>query len=120
VNVPMLLIQGELVFASNVPSAANSACTSGGDAFLNYLNFTNGTAIGVTTVSGSIPNSTGYRVSDFVAGGLITGVTPIFLTSTGKTTLITRTSDTTVKKFDPPTPPPVINKGRISWREITD
>ena len=121
VNVPMLLIRGELVFASNVPSAVNSACTSGGDGFLNYLNFTNGTAIGSTNVTGSIPDSNGLRVSNYIAGGLITGVTAIRLTSSdgsSKFKLITRSSDTSVQAVEPPPPPPQIVKGRISWREI--
>ena len=120
VNVPMNLIRGELIVASNVPSAANAACTAGGDGFLNYLNFTNGTAIGATTTSGGLPNSTGLRVSDYVAGGLITGVTPIYLPSIGKYKLVTRTSDGKVTNPEPPAPPPQISKGRISWREITE
>jgi type IV pilus assembly protein PilY1 len=118
VNVPLSLVQGTLIFASNVPSGTNAACEANGHGWLNYVNFSTGFAVGSTASSTTGQAVGGVRVSDFVDGGLITGFTPIYLPSTGKYRIVGITSGK--GSFNPPPPiqPPPTSPGRISWREI--
>ncbi len=106
VNVDMRLQLGTLVVASNVPQT--TACTIGGYSWLNYLNFATGTAVA---------NSPGLAVSQKLSSSLAVGLNIIRLPS-GKTVVISTTSDakqTTIPApFDTPNP----TGKRVSWREM--
>ena len=107
VNVDMKLQLGTLVVASNIP--ANDACSIGGTSWLNYFNYSTGE---------HVANSAGGKVAQFLSNSLAVGLNIVRLPS-GKTVVITTTSDakqTTVgAPFDIPPP----SGKRISWREIT-
>jgi len=106
VNVDIKLQLGTLVVASNVPS--EEGCTIGGYSWLNYLNYSTGTAV---ANAGGVA---GERLSSSLAVGL-----NIVRLPDGKTVVITTTSDAQQKTVDAPfdTPPPAGK--RISWREIS-
>jgi len=107
VNVEMELVLGTLVVGSNIPGG--DACEFGGRAWINFLNFSDGSAV-VTSPNGSI--------STFVSGGLIVGTKTIQLPGTGKFETEIRTSDTKTKTQAPPIAAAVPRGNRISWREI--
>ena len=106
VNVDVKLQLGTLVVASNVPQS--SACTIGGYSWINYFNFSTGTAVA---------NSTGGAVSQKLSDSLAVGLNIVRLPD-GRTVVITTTSDarqtTIAAPFDTPAP----TGKRISWREI--
>jgi Tfp pilus tip-associated adhesin PilY1 len=103
VNVNMELVLGTLIVGSNVPGG--DACSAGGHAWINFLNFSTGLAV---------PGST--SVSTFIDGGLIVGVKTIQLNDEFKTEV--SKSNTEIKPVDPPVPPAIPRGNRISWREI--
>ena len=107
VNVDMKLQLGTLVVASNVPQ--NTACNIGGYSWLNYLNFSTGTA-----VSSSPGNAVSQKLSDSLAVGL-----NIVRLPDGKTVVITTTSDAKQTTVGAPFDVPAPTGRRISWREIT-
>ena len=106
VNVDMRLQLGTLVVASNVPQT--TACTIGGYSWLNYLNFATGAAVA---------SSPGLVVSQKLSSSLAVGLNIVRLPS-GKTVVISTTSDakqtTVAVPFDTPAP----TGKRVSWREI--
>ena len=106
VNVDMKLQLGTIVVASNVPES--DACSIGGHSWINFFNYANGTAVA---------NSAGQAVGQYLSSSLAVGLNIVRLPS-GKTVVITTTSDaqqTTVSApFDVPGPA----GKRISWREI--
>jgi Tfp pilus tip-associated adhesin PilY1 len=106
VNVEMELVLGTLIVGSNIPG--DSACEFGGRAWINYLNFSDGSAIS-TSPNGSVSAS--------VAGGLIVGTKTVQLPG-GKFETEVRTSDTKTKALPPPIATAVPRGNRISWREI--
>ncbi len=106
VNVEMELVLGTLIVGSNIPG--DSACEFGGRAWINFLNFSDGSAI-TTSPNGS--------VSTYIAGGLIVGNKTIQLPG-GKFETEIRTSDTKTKPLPPPIATAVPRGNRISWREI--
>jgi type IV pilus assembly protein PilY1 len=66
-NVDMKLVQGTLVFATNVPAA--DSCTVGGTAWFNQLDFQTGLSVGNTMASAQIADSlvvgvTAIRIGD--------------------------------------------------------
>jgi Tfp pilus tip-associated adhesin PilY1 len=107
VNVDPKLQLGTLVVASNVPSS--DACSIGGYSWLNFLNYSTGTAVA---------NATAGMASQKLSDSLAVGLNIVRLPD-GKTVVITTTSDakqTTVSApFDTPSP----TGKRISWREIS-
>ena len=73
VNVNMQLVLGTLTFLTNQPS--NSACSSGGYSFDNYVNYANGLPVKVASlVNGNvvINTLTGYLNSNSLVTGLAT------------------------------------------------
>ncbi len=106
VNVDMKLQLGTLVVASNVPQ--NTACTIGGYSWINYLNYATGTAVA---------SSPGLIVSQRLSSSLAVGLNIVRLPS-GKTVVISTTSDakqtTIAAPFDTPSP----TGKRVSWREM--
>ena len=107
VNVEMELVLGTLIVGSNIPG--DNACEFGGRAWINYLNFSDGSAV-ITSPNGS--------VSTFIAGGLIVGTKTIQLPDTGQFKTEIRTSDTRTRAGDPPIRSAAPRGNRISWREI--
>lgn len=106
INVDVSILQGTLVFASNVPSSV--ACTKGGYSWLNFVNLVNGEAIpqGDTRVA-SVP---------FFSDSLVAGLTVV--TVKGQGAGIGQSTDRTRETIRIPTlPKPPLGK-RISWREI--
>jgi Tfp pilus tip-associated adhesin PilY1 len=117
VNVDMQLFQGTLIFASNVPQ--NSACTTGGYSWLNYVSFATG--LSVTT-------SPGLKVSSFEDNSLITGLNTVVLPPDpnggcsdcqGPPRVITQRSSGSTGFAPPPVSTPAPVGRRITWREIT-
>jgi type IV pilus assembly protein PilY1 len=114
VNIDMKLVLGTLVFASNVPD--NSACTTGGYSWLNYLDFATGTAV-IGGTSGS--------VGVFRDGSLAVGLGVWRLptgggsgTDPGKFVGTVSGSDGSTTTTPVPVKSPVPDGKRISWREI--
>ena len=107
VNVEMELVLGTLIVGSNIPGG--DACEFGGRAWINFLNFSDGSAV-TTSPNGS--------VSTFIAGGLIVGTKTIQLPGTGQFETEIRTSDTKTRALPPPIASAVPRGNRISWREI--
>ena len=105
VNVDMRLALGTLVFGSNVPQ--DSACTTGGHSWLNFLDFGSGLAVST---------SAGLAASVQSTDSLIVGLN--VLTVNGKTIAVRSFADATRRSDEAPTAgvPPVGK--RISWREI--
>lgn len=126
VNIDMKLALSTLIVGSNVPN--NTACSTGGYSWLNYLDFATGESngsFGGTPASGATA-ATGYgaHASQYSSGSLLVGIGVIRLPAGDFKTLL-RTSGTEgtapitgflKRDLFPPTPGP---KGkRISWREI--
>jgi Tfp pilus tip-associated adhesin PilY1 len=112
VNVQMQLTLGTLIAASNVPQ--DTACSSGGHSWINYLNFSTGLAVS---------NSPGQIVSQYLANSLVVGLGIIALPPNpgfNNPTYIGEVQFGTGHgaQITPPvvTPPPVGK--RVSWREI--
>ncbi len=107
VNVKMELLLGTLVVASNVPQ--NSACSSGGYGWLNFLNYSSGLAV-TTSPNNSVSTKYDY--------GLIVDATPIELPD-GTRKAEVRTSDGKTTAAPVPVGPATARGNRISWREIS-
>lgn len=115
VNVDPKIQLGTLVVASNVPDAtAASACTTGGHAWLNYLDITTG-----SYVINSQSNPQGI-IGKRIANALAVGVNVVKLPN-GKLITITTTSDNQHPVSETPVGSANLPVKRISWRElITD
>ena len=107
VNVDMKLQLGTVVVASNVPDT--DACSIGGHSWLNFFNYATGTAVA---------NSAGGSVGQFLSASLAVGLNIIRLPS-GKTVVITTTSDAKQTTIGAPFDVPAPTGKRISWREIS-
>ena len=106
VNVDMKLQLGTIVIESNVPE--DSACTIGGFSFLNFFDFSTGTA-----VSNSTGGIVGQKLSDSLAVGL-----NIVRLPDGRTVAITTTSDAKQLTVNAPFATPGPAGKRVSWREL--
>ncbi len=107
VNVDMKLQLGTLVVASNIP--ATDACSIGGTSWLNFFNYGTGE---------HVANSAGGKVAQFLSNSLAVGLNIVRLPS-GKTVVITTTSDAKQTTIGAPFDIPPPSGKRISWREIT-
>jgi Tfp pilus tip-associated adhesin PilY1 len=126
VNIDMKLALSTLIVGSNVPN--NTACSTGGYSWLNYLDFATGESngsFGGTPATGSTA-ATGYgaQASQYSSGSLLVGIGVVRLPSGDFKTLLRTSGSEGTKPITgfikrdlfPPTPAP---KGkRISWREI--
>ena len=102
VNVDPQLQLGTLIIASNVPST--DACTAGGYAWLNYLDFKQGTQV------------TGNPASTKIGNALVVGISTIKLVDTVHT--IITTADNKRTTTTPPVSTTAVGGRRVSWREI--
>jgi type IV pilus assembly protein PilY1 len=107
VNVDIKLQLGTLIVGSNVPQS--SACNIGGYSWLNYLNYSTGQAVA---------NSPGNAVAQRLSSSLVVGLNIVRLPS-GKTVVISTTSDAAQTTIGAPFDIPSPTGKRISWREIT-
>jgi Tfp pilus tip-associated adhesin PilY1 len=105
VNVDPNLSLGTLTFASNVP--ASNACTSGGYAWLNYIDYQTGLA-----VQNTVP-----QVSTKVGNSLIVGITVIKLPG-GSLSAVATTSDNQQMNLAPSFSPTTFQGRRNLWREF--
>jgi Tfp pilus tip-associated adhesin PilY1 len=112
VNVEMKLVLGTLVIGTNVPQ--DSACSSGGHSWINFLNYNTGLAV---------DNSPTSVVSQYLADSLIVGLGVIglppragFNNPTYMTPVQLGNASGISVGIPVATPPPVGK--RISWREI--
>jgi len=104
-NVNMNLSLGTITFATNVP--ASTACTSGGSAWINYIDYKTGLAV---------PNTT-TQVSAQVTNSLIVGITVVKLPNDTLSTIITTSDNQQLNKassFLPTT----FSGQRNQWREF--
>ena len=105
VNVDVKIVQGTVVFASNIPGA--TTCTVGGSAFINFLDYSSG-----ASVDGS------GKASLKVAGALVVGITVIKLSS-GEVKVIVTKSDYKQSTFKVPVAATNSFLGKRSmWREF--
>lgn len=112
VNVDPKIQLGTLVIASNVPDAgAASSCTTGGHAWINYLDIATG---GYVINNQSNPNAvSGKRI----ANALAVGVNVVKLPN-GKLITIVTTSDNQHPVTETPVGSANLPVKRISWREL--
>lgn len=104
VNVDPILQFGTLVIASNVPSI--DACTAGGSAWLNFLDYRNGGAVSGYTYA-SLKNAT----------SVIVGLNQILLPG-GKLKIIATTAGNETKSMDAPVEDLLFEGKRVGWREL--
>jgi type IV pilus assembly protein PilY1 len=106
VNLDPQLVQGTLVVVTNVPN--NSACSVGGDSWIYFFDYKNG-----TYVSTSTGNVAGIKFT----GQITVGTVVVRLPSGAFKGIATgATGDKTT--FTPPTGAGTLPPKRISWREI--
>ena len=112
VNVDMKLVLGTLIAASNVPE--DTACSSGGHSWINYLNFSTG--LSVTNAPGSIVSQ--YLANSLVVGLGIIALPPLAGFSNPRYVGEVMFGNGSGVPIYPIilTPPPVGK--RVSWREI--
>ncbi len=103
VNVDMNLTLGTLTIPSNIP--ASSACTSGGSAWVNYIDFKTGLEIDSALI-----------VSEKIANALIVGLNVIKVGD--KLVAIVTTSDFKHDATEPPGAPGKFKGKRDLWREL--
>ncbi len=106
VNLDPQLVQGILIVVTNVPN--NSACSVGGDSWLYFFDYKNGTYVA---------SATGNVAGSKFTGKIIVGAVTIRLPSG---TFKEITTDSTGGHSSNPVPTPISNLPgrRISWREI--
>ena len=104
-NVNMNLSLGTITFATNIP--ASSACTSGGSAWLNYIDYQTGLAVANTT----------SQVSTQVSNSLIVGITVVKLPTNALSTIVTTSNN---QQLSVPTSfqPTTFAGKRSQWREF--
>lgn len=103
VNIDPLLLNGEVVVATNVPE--DSVCTSGGHSFLNVFNYK--TCQAMSSVESASALAVGLTVVTTADGQLIP--------------LITEANDPTPQTGDSiPQPPPNFTGRRMGWRLLSD
>jgi len=107
VNVDWSNTAGTLTFYSNVPQ--NSACSSGGISYVNYLDYATGCASAA---------STGAVTGGFFTNALVVGATTIINSDTGSVTSIATDSFGNITPFTPPTVLGTPQGKRVSWREV--
>ncbi|MDD0812584.1 PilC/PilY family type IV pilus protein [Curvibacter sp. RS43] len=110
VSTDMDLQLGTLAFTTNIPSTG-TGCNVGGSSYLNYLNYSNGLAVG----TGS---STGVLLSSGTSTGLSSGLSLVRLAN-GKVVAITNLSDGTSQTNTLPISSAGSSTRRVSWRELT-
>jgi len=106
VNLDPQLVQGTLIVVTNVPN--NSACSVGGDSWIYFFDYKNG-----TYVASSSANVAGTKFT----GKIIVGAVTVRLPSgTFKVIVTTATGEKTPVAL--PSNPSPLPARRISWREI--
>jgi type IV pilus assembly protein PilY1 len=133
VNVNMQLVFGTLAFITNQPN--NSACSSGGYSYVNYVNYANGLPVKVATqdVNGNIVinTQTGYLNSNSIVTGHAiitlgtggpsgsgTGSAGSGSGIVGGTNTLTTDNTGTMRIGGVPIVPPAPDGKRVSWHEI--
>ena len=111
INTSFDLQQGALVFASNIPGAS-SACSVGGQSYLNYLNFSTGLAISGSTTVGAL-----------LASGSVTSLAnaaSLVRLPSGKVIAIVNLSNGSTITQTVPISSSSLGVRRVSWRELTN
>lgn len=111
INIDPRVISGTLDFYSNVPQS--SACTTGGYAWHNYINYKTGCSLSTSSnnqASQKIVNSNGSM-------SLVSGVTYVGLASGGVVAEV-RGADGTITKVSVNSDQGAVAGKRVSWREI--
>ena len=106
VNVDPKLQLGTLIIGSNIP--ANSACTSGGTSYLNFLDYKTG---------GYVQSSGNTLAGVLVGNSLVVGISVVRLPN-NKTVAIVTTSDNKYPNLAPPFSSPSPTGRRSSFREL--
>jgi type IV pilus assembly protein PilY1 len=106
VNVDPKLQLGTLIIGSNIP--ANSACTSGGTSYLNFLDYKTG---------GYIQSSGNTLAGVLLGNSLVVGISVVRLPN-DKTVAIVTTSDNKYPNLAPPFSSPSPTGRRSSFREL--
>jgi type IV pilus assembly protein PilY1 len=106
VNLDAQLVQGTLIVITNVPN--NTACTVGGDSWIYYFDYKNGTYVA---------SSAGNVVATKLTGQIIVGAVVVRLPSGLFKGIATGATGEKVG-FSPPIGVPAMPARRISWREI--
>jgi type IV pilus assembly protein PilY1 len=106
VNLDPQLVQGTLIVVTNVPN--NSACSVGGDSWIYFFDYKNGTFV---------PSATGNVAGTKFTGKIIVGDVTVRLPSgTFKVIVTTATGEKSPVAL--PSNPSPLPARRISWREI--
>jgi len=106
INTDPVLVNGTLVYVSNIPTTS-SACATGGSSYLNYVSYTTGLAVTGATEAGVLLSSTalGSAVS-------------VLATTSGTIKGIVSLSDGTSATKTIPTSSSSSGTRRLSWREL--